>query len=90
MPSPSIVLSIPNIVTHRLHVCAQGDPDAEEPEAPEPCEPDRGVPEEAEAAPRVRVLRPHRAQRAGEVSQGGPHAPHKGRLGVNQNQKINL
>ena len=51
--SPSVVLFIPNIVTHRSHVCAQGNPDAEEPEAPEPCEPDRGVPEEAEAAPRV-------------------------------------
>ena len=78
------------IVSHRSHVCAQGDPDAEEPEAPEPCEPDRGVPEEAEAAPRVRVLRPHRAQRAGEVSQGGPHAPHKGEGGIRSLENIAL
>ena len=90
MPSPTIVLSIPNIVTHRSHVCAQGDPDAEEPEAPEPCEPDRGVPEEAEAAPSVRVLRPHRPQRAGEVSQGGPHAAHKGEGGSRSSKNIAL
>ena len=32
---------------------------------------------EAEAAPGVWVLRPHRAQWAGEVPEGGPHAPHQ-------------
>lgn len=41
-----------------------------EPEASEPGEPDRGVSAQAQAAPRVRVLRPHRAARAGETSCG--------------------
>ena len=44
---------------------------AEEPEAPEPGEPDRGVSTEAEVASRLRVLRPHRPQWAREVPKGG-------------------
>jgi hypothetical protein len=50
-------------------------------QAPQPGQPPGSLPEEAEASPGVRVLRPHGASRAGSVSEGvsGPPLTRKQR-----------